>query len=615
MKYLLAGLCVPCALWAQAESRDIKAVLERQLIAPEAVAIDLQRFLAPHISYPTPGPQWKTESVRLRREVLAKIVTHGWPSEWFSAPLKFVDAGTVHTDGTYNLTKFRIEIIPGMWMPALLYSPAKTAGRVPGVLNVNGHVGPPGKAIEYKQKRCIQLARMGTYALNLEWFSFGELAHAENQHWFGAHLDLAGANGVGIFYLAMRRGLDFLAQHDSVNPQQLAVTGLSGGGWQTIFLSSLDERVAVSIPVAGYAGLEARLERGEDVGDIEQNPTDLLTIADYPHLTAMRAPKPTQLIYNAEDDCCFRAPLVRDQIYTKILGFFNRDTTVFGWHENRDPGNHNYQLDNRMAAYAFLTKHLGLKAIEKESNTAAEVKTAEELSCGLEAGNLTLLSLARKMAERRNEVNQKPTLKDIVRYQPVSVKRAWAVSSTKTKGVETVSYRFDFTDGLSATGVLVRAIDAPTDAPLRIVLDDRGRKASGDAIAASVNRGERVLAIDILGTGEMSSRPTSFVGFAQLLAATGHRALGIRAAHLAAVAAWQGTSAYLETYGMRSQLTGSVAAALQPKVFRDVQSHDGLTSLAEVFSRPVHFEQAPEMFCLDLYRYFDLKDLESLRRP
>jgi hypothetical protein len=34
---------------------------------------------------------------------------------------------------------------------------------------------PPGKTVEYKQKRCITFARHGILALNLEWLSYGEL--------------------------------------------------------------------------------------------------------------------------------------------------------------------------------------------------------------------------------------------------------------------------------------------------------------------------------------------------------------------------------------------------------------------------------------------------------
>ena len=46
-----------------------------------------------------------------------------------------------------------------------------------------------------------------------------------------------------------------------------------------------------------------------DIGDFEQNASDLLQGGDYPLLVALRAPRPTLLIYNAEDDCCFRGSL------------------------------------------------------------------------------------------------------------------------------------------------------------------------------------------------------------------------------------------------------------------------------------------------------------------
>jgi hypothetical protein len=292
------------------------------------------------------------------------------------------DAGAVPSGEGYRIRKLRYEIVPGFYGAAIVYEPAVIRGKVPAVLNVNGHVGPLGKAVEYKQKRCIQQARMGIISLNLEWLAFGELSRPENQHWFGAHLDLVGANGIGLFYLAMRRGLDYLYDRSDVDRNRLGVTGLSGGGWQTIILSALDERVIVSIPVAGYASLVSRAERQADVGDIEQNATDLLVGQDYPHLTAMRAPRPTLLIYNAEDDCCFRAGLVKPYIFDAVRPFFDlyHRGDKFAWHENTDPGDHNYQLDNRLQSYQFFAKQFGLEPTNEETGISAEIKTPEELT-------------------------------------------------------------------------------------------------------------------------------------------------------------------------------------------------------------------------------------------
>jgi len=52
-------------------------------------------------------------------------------------------------------------------VPALLYEPTNLSGRVPVVLNVNGHDGS-GKVAAYKQARCINQAKRGMLALNDE---------------------------------------------------------------------------------------------------------------------------------------------------------------------------------------------------------------------------------------------------------------------------------------------------------------------------------------------------------------------------------------------------------------------------------------------------------------
>ncbi len=599
---------------AQTAPNQIRRIVEPPLQTPDVVASELRRYLlrkAPQLPGSVSAGEWTKETVRLRRHLLDNVVFNGWPRAWVDAPLKVEDLGLAPSGPGYRIRKLRYEIVPGMWTSAILYEP-DNAAKAPGIVNVNGHVGPPGKAVEYKQKRCIQQAKLGIYSLNLEWFAYGDMAHAENAHWFGAHLDLAGANGVGLFYLAMRKGLDYLDSHPNVDRKRLGVTGLSGGGWQTIVLSALDERVAVAVPVAGYSALTSRIERPGDVGDIEQNPTDFLLGQDYTHLTAMRAPRPTLLIYNAEDDCCFRAPLVKPYIFDGIKRFFNLygAESALSWHENADPGDHNYQLDNRLESYRFFAKHFGMPEVTGEPPLGAEVRTREELSAPLPKDNLTILGVARKLggAARSNA-----TLAATVRYRPAELAHAWVVAGTKSKGFESRSLRFEFRDGLSAAGVLFRALGAPENAPATIVLNDGGKKASYAEVSERVNRGERVLALDLLFTGDGAPEKPGPSAYAQMLAATGDRPLGMEAAQLIAIAKWLGNGrARVETTGMRSQVTAQVAAALEPGSFGELLVRNGIDSLARLLELPVEYQSAPDLFCFGLLRDYDLDRLRAM---
>jgi hypothetical protein len=59
-------------------------------------------------------------------------------------------------------------------------------------------------------------------------------------------------------------------------------------------------------------------------------------------------------------------------------------------------------------------------------------------------------------------------------------------------------------NGLSATEVWVKAIGIPDNAPITIVLNDKGKKESATLVSDHVNRGEQVLAIDLLFFGDAS---------------------------------------------------------------------------------------------------------------
>jgi Acetyl xylan esterase (AXE1) len=643
-KLISIPVLIGALAFAQTEPSQVRPILEPPLQTPEVVAYQLRHYLlgkVPQLHVPATAQQWTAAARNLRQDLLKNLVFHGWPQRWIESPLKVEDLGLIPSGKGYHLRKLRYEVVPGFWVPALLYEPEMRTANMPAILNVNGHVGASGKAIEYKQKRCINQALRGVFSLNVEWLNCGELCSKENRHWMAAHLEVVGAHALGLFYLAMRKGLDYLYQHPNVDRNRIGMTGLSGGGWQTIFLSALDERVSVAIPVAGYASLVSAIERADSIGDIEQDATDLYAYADYTHLTALRAPRPTLLIYNAEDNCCFRAPLVKPYIFERVKPIFRLfgSEEAFAWHENTDPSTHNYQLDNRQQSYRFFGKHFRLPPSDWEIPVDAEVKSAEELTVGLPKDNLTILSLAKQLADqivrrpmpsdergRRDWViERRAGLKRILRYSGTTMQHPWSVANTKNNRLESLSYRFEFNNGLSATGIWLKAIITESSAPVTIILHDEGKQAACVEVSARLNRGERVLAVDLLFTGDAAAlKPGPSVRaeneYTQMVSGVGDRPLGLAVAQLIGVIRWLRQSAAvgkvrLESTGIRSQVTALVAGALEPELISEVVVRKGMKSLRHLLDAPVEYSAAPDLFCLDLYKEFDLEDLHRLAAP
>ncbi len=634
-RILTACILLPTGLFAQSRERDIVAVLNSPLETPDVVTFQLRQYVyqkIPKVVVPKNATDWTAQSERIRQHLLRDVIFHGWPPAWVNSPPKFEESGIIEAGKGYRIRKLRYEIVPGFESTALLYEPEIMHGRIPAILNPNGHEREAGKAAEYKQKRCINFAKRGILALSLEWIYCGELYVPENAHEFGAHLDLVGANTGGLFYLAMRRGLDYLYEHPNVDRTHIGMTGLSGGGYQTIMLSALDPRVIVAVPVAGYSALVSKLERVGDYGDPEQVPADFLDGQDYSHLTALRAPRPTLIIDNAEDDCCFRAPLVKPYVYDAVKPFFELydRADAFAWHENTDPSTHNYQLDNRLQAYKFFSKNFGLPLITDEIPVDHEIKSYSELVVGLPRDNLTILGLAQKIAREHNPDSagsnsreasaERVRLKEVVRFKPVTVEHAWALTNTKNRGVETESYQFLFSNGLSATGVVARAISGPGGAPITIVLKDTGKKSAANEVTERVNRGDLVLAADLVFTGDVAPKKDELEEYPLLLAATGGRALGVESAQLIALADWLRSQSpdnqiAVHASGIRTQLIALIAANLRSNLFSSIEIHDGMRSLQYVLDTPVKFEAAPDIFCLDLYKDFDIDRLAAMASP
>src|SRR5207245_6104087 len=144
-----------CVLYSQdadqSEQDEIGKVLGVESLAPSVAVHQVKSYILSRVAPPpsaTNAQQWTEQAKRLRQHLLQDVVFHGWPDEWVNTPPRFEDIGVTETGQGYRLRKLRYEIVPGFQSVAILYEPEKLRGKVPAILNVNGHVGPPEKAVE-----------------------------------------------------------------------------------------------------------------------------------------------------------------------------------------------------------------------------------------------------------------------------------------------------------------------------------------------------------------------------------------------------------------------------------------------------------------------------------
>ena len=485
---VLSGVCFFSGIEAQAANERLKTstaierALAQEIIGPDLALEEVRVFnetRVPDMPSVRSAAEWKAKAREYRRNVLNKVVFRGEAAKWRDTPLRVEWSAVIEGLPGYRIRKLRFEAVPGWWIPALLYEPTKLSGKRPVVLNVNGHDGK-GKAADYKQIRCINQAKRGMIALNVEWIGMGQFA-SRMSHYQMNQMDLCGTAGIAPFFLNMSKGLDVLLSHPNADPKRVAVAGLSGGGWQTIFISSLDERVTLANPVAGYSSFKTRARHGMDLGDSEQTPNDLALYADYTHLTALLANRAALLTYNAKDNCCFTAGhalpplLAAAQPIFRLLGRgeFLRS------HINHDPGSHNFELDNRQQLYRFIGDvfYQGQEYDWQEIPSADEVKTYDELLVDLPEENGGFNSIALGLMEtlpKPFEGDKRRRLLEVVSAKNYTAK----AKRVRGEGAM-VHFQFQVGDDWTLPGTVFTP-DVPMATTLLIA--DAGRKAQAERV-------------------------------------------------------------------------------------------------------------------------------------
>lgn len=266
----------------------------------------------------------------------------------------------------YTIENIALEVLPGVYATGSVYKPHPLPKKAAVILSPNGHFSN-GRYGENVQIRCAMLAKIGAVVVSYDLFAWGEsqLQFPSTAHRNSIASTMQVINGM--------RFLDYLLTLKYTDASHVGITGGSGGGSQTMFLSALDDRISVSVPVvmvsAHHSG-GCPCESGRGI-HLCANGTNNVEIA------AMVAPKP-QLIISDGGDWTRNVPNLELPFIKRIYGFYAKKNLVESLHLIHE--GHNYKMSKRLAMYPFMAKHLNLD-ISKITDKSGKI---DESTCVVE---------------------------------------------------------------------------------------------------------------------------------------------------------------------------------------------------------------------------------------
>ncbi|QDT94141.1 alpha/beta hydrolase family protein [Gimesia algae] len=282
---------------------------------------------------------------------------------------------------TYTIENVIFESRPGFLVTANLYVPKGITKPAPGVVGTCGH-SHNGKAETAYQSFSQGLARKGYVVL-----IFDPIGQGERVQYSGD--DLKSTVGVGVREhlhggnqqflvgenLAMWRAwdgiraLDYLLTRKEVDPNQVGVTGNSGGGTMTTWLCGVEPRWTMAAPSCFVTTFRRNMEN-ELPADTEQCPPKALALElDHADFLAAQAPKPVRILSKERDFFDVRgareAYLRLKRLY-KLLGHEDNVSLFVG------PTYHGYSQENREAMYEWFNQATGVSSESQEPKLVIE---------------------------------------------------------------------------------------------------------------------------------------------------------------------------------------------------------------------------------------------------
>lgn len=362
---------------------------------PAAAAADPAEELADYFA-------WKTDLIEQRTDEAMAAAPKDWgpaQSGWRAelremlgldplperTPLDAQVTGAAERGGV-RVENLHFQSRPGLYVTANLYLPAQPpAEKLPAILYVCGHGAEKKDGISYGNKVHYQhhgawFAQNGYACLMVDSLQLGEIealhhgTYREGMWWWNAR----GYTPAGVEAWNCVRALDYLESRPEIDAARLGVTGRSGGGAYSWWITALDDRIKASVPVAGITNLHNHVVDGCVEGHCDCMFVVNTYRWDYARVAALAAPRPL-LIANSDKDSIFPLDGVVD-VYSdardlyKALGAEDR----IGLHITEGPHSDTQPL--RSGAFHWLNRHLrGTKIGDVFESAAKPLFTHEEL--------------------------------------------------------------------------------------------------------------------------------------------------------------------------------------------------------------------------------------------
>jgi dienelactone hydrolase len=248
---------------------------------------------------------WSGRRAAARAELLEMLGLDPMPER---TDLKATVTGTVdHAEFTVENLHFQSR--PRLYVTANLYVPKGLTGPAPAVLYVCGHAEVKRDGVAYGNKVGYQhhaawFARNGYVCLIIDTLQLGEIegvhhgTYNKGMWWWNSR----GYTPAGVEAWNCIRALDYLETRKEVDAQRIGVTGRSGGGAYSWWVTALDDRIKVSAPTAGITDLHNHVIDGTVEGHCDCMFMINTYRWDFPEVAALAAPRPLLIVNTDKDD-------------------------------------------------------------------------------------------------------------------------------------------------------------------------------------------------------------------------------------------------------------------------------------------------------------------------